>query len=421
MKTKRVTGYVRVTKKRVMGGVAFLGCRFNGSFVQLLCERRTLSNFSSVARMQLGSILEIEGFESESRNGTDVVIVEELKVVATPSRPYPLLENTSVNADRLSLLLSDDHALNRFQVYSEIISGLRAAFLGKGYREYSTGILESEFESGSAMPFVTRCHADGADYSLALTSEIKLKQLLAAGEGKAFEIFQSFRNEGIDQAHSPEFTLFEAYEIGGSFASMADNLEASLRSAATLAQRVALKPERWDKLDQPFERLEYAQACHEIIGIAADDVTLDRLCEIYPESFREGMSAFTWTFKLINRYIAPMLNRPTFLIGLPSNLSPLVKTSKENPRYAERASLLVRGVDVADVYTDETDVLTVTKALFEQSKTTGKEPSRKLIELLSYGMPPSAGVGMGLNRLFMAMDKRVSCIRDTILFPFYRA
>lgn len=421
METGQVAGHVRVTKKRVMGGVAFLECRFDGTFAQLLCERKTLPNFNSAAGVQLGSILEIKGHWGKSRNGTDVIVIDQLKAVTTPSKTYPLPENTSVDADRLSLLLADDHALNGFQAYSEITSGLRSAFLGNGYREYPTGILQPEFESGTARPFLTRCNADGADYALALTSEIKLKQLLAAGEGKVFEIFQSFRNEGVDQAHSPEFTLLEAYEAGGSLESMADCLEASLRLAAASAKRVALKPERWETLDQPFERLEYARVCEGIMGIAAEDVTLDRLCGLYPESFREGMSAFTWTFKFINRYIAPKLERPTFLTGLPSNLSPLVKASKTDPRYAERASLLIRGVDVADVYVDETNAATVTRALLEQSKATGKEPNRKLIELLAYGMPPSAGVGMGLNRLFMALDKRAPSIRDTIIFPFYGA
>jgi lysyl-tRNA synthetase class 2 len=420
MEIKQVSGYVRMTRRRVMGGVAFLEGRLNGRFVQLLCERKILANFTDASKAPLGAIMKVKGHEGKSRNGTDVIIVEALDIVAHPARPYPAPENTSAEADRLSLLLVDDLTFNRFQVQSEVTKRIRSAFHHEGYREYPTGTLQPVFEGGTAQPFLTRCAADGMDYALALTSEIKLKQLLAAGEARVFEIFQSFRNEGINASHSPEFTLLEAYEAGGGLDSMMVMLEMILRTAAGTAADVALDPERWDGLVRPFDRIDYALACQELLGFPAEEATLDNLIRLFPESFHMGMATFTWTFKLINRFIAPKLTHPTYITYLPSGLSPLVKAQDDDIRYAERASLLINGVDVADVYVDETDMARVEAALLEQSKLTGREPNRRFLELLAYGMPPSAGVGMGLNRLFMALDKKAPRIQDTILFPFYR-
>jgi len=286
-------------------------------------------------------------------------------------------------------------------------------------------VLQKFFEAGLAQPFITKCNANDTEYHLTLTSEVKLKKLLIAGYDRVFEILQSFRNEGISPMHSPEFSLLEIYGAGSDHAEMMTLLEEMIRSAVITDFPDLLSPvDREEEgrivmdFNAPYKRITFYEACAELLDIPESECDLPHLIEKFPDSFTEGMHRFTWVFKLINKYLGKYLTNPTFITRIPSGISPFVRTNKEDDRVSDRAVLVMNGMDIADVYCDENDKSLVKQAMIRQSEFTGRTHNRDYLELLDYGLPRTASVGLGLNRLFLAFRKNLpGNIKETMLYP----
>lgn len=422
-------GFARVLARRVHGGVAFLDARWNHETVQLMLRRGQTRDFEALRDLSLGSIVRFDGVKGTTRAGFPAVFVDAAEVTWRCARPLPDkhhgVSDERRQENRTGLLVVDDPTFRFTMAASDMATDVRRALLDDGFREFRTGVLQRFFEGGLAQPFTTVCRANGATYALSLTSELKLKRLIIAGADRVFDMAESFRNEGMDPAHSPEFTLLEAYAVGETCEGMMGLVERALRAAAASFFGWFPNAEDPDGLKAafaaPFRRLSFHEAYAQFVDPDGfDDVALDRLVARFPDQFAPGMNRFTWVMKAIEKFVVPELALPTYLTALPAELSPLVKRNRDRPGESERSFLAVGRAFVADLYEDESDPEPIRAALEEQSRVTGRPVNDGYLDALSFGLPPTAGIGLGMNRLLMAFLPLAGLpvhIRETMPYP----
>lgn len=416
-------GIGRIHTRRLHGGICFMSARWQERMVQLMFQRGHTENYEVLVAVPLGSFIAFSGVMTTTRAGTRAILVRTSELIARCERAMPdkqqAVSSERRYADHELLLVADDPTFRFALAMSDMTTAMRLALLEAGYREFATGILQERFEGGLAQPFTTTCRANGREYSLALTSEVKLKKLVIAGCERVFEITQSFRNEGMDAVHSPEFTLLEAYGVRQSCVDMMTLVERAVRSASERFHQHF--PQATDAPDRPFERVSFQDAyrlCVDERGFDKD--ALARLVALYPGQFTSGMPRFTWIMKVVERLMAPRLDGAVFLTDIPAGLSPFVRSDRNRPEISARAFLLVGGLFVADIYEDESDSSVIRAAMEEQSRLSGRPLNQRYLDLLAFGIPSTAGVGLGLNRLFMAFLPMAGLpmhIKETMLYP----
>ncbi len=422
-------GFARLLARRVHGGIAFLNARWNHETIQLMLCRDKTKDFEALRDLPLGSIVRFYGTKGTTHAGYPAVFVAEAQVTWRCVRSLPDKRHCAADErrqeSRTGLLVVDDPTFRFTMAASDMTTDIRLALLDEGFREFRTGVLQRFFEGGLAQPFTTVCRANGATYALSLTSELKLKRLIIAGADRVFDMAESFRNEGMDQAHSPEFTLLEAYAVGETCEGMMGLVERALCSAASSFFTWFPNAEDPDGLQAafaaPFCRLAFHQAYDRFVDSNGfDGGALDRLVARFPEQFASGMNRFTWVMKTIEKFIVPEITLPTYLTALPAELSPLVKQNPDRPNESKRSLLVVGRVSVADLYEDEASPELIRAALEEQTRVTGRPVNDNYLDALSFGLPPTAGIGFGMNRLLMAFLPLAGLpvhIRETMPYP----
>lgn len=429
-----LVGIARILRSRAHGGVQFATVRFMEQEVQLMFIRNETLGFEIVKDLSLGSLVEVKGELATTRSGQQVIKVHSVTLIAQSRRPLPdkwhgvAAENRYAN--RGLDFLANPAAFEFMLAVSEMTSAIRSSLREQGFREYNTGILQNYFEGGLARSFETRVRARNRVMSLSLTSELKLKRLIIAGITDAYEISESFRNEGIDNEHAPEFTLLEAYRVGATHKDMCLVLQSLVQSAAQvfISRWQYLIPKDDDRLLQlqawyssPFCFIPYHKACENIIG-AAHPLTLDWLIAHYPDLFSAEMPHRTWMMKCIEQLIVPKIDMPTFLTHIPADYSPLVRTNRNYPEFSDCAFFCAGKTCIADISEDETDPERIQRSMEEQSQFTNRPINTDYLSLLEFGIPSTAGFGMGLNRLYMAFLPLTSLpmsIKETQIFPIY--
>ena len=405
-------GYARLTSRRNMGKICFCDARFQGDQIQIIFGN-FLPNYQELIKIPLGSLLYIYGKKMVTKIGTPSLKIEQAEIRFAYEQLWPDkyhgLNSYLRYRKRVETLLVDEKYFAFVRNMSQALSIIRNILYEREFNEFVTGILHEKFEAGQARPFVTRCNANGKNLFLSLTSELKLKRLMISGFERVFEISQSFRNEGIDSVHSPEFTMLELYATDFDYQDMMKLLE-------NLVQTV-LKKLKINHDDVAFERISFRKAFEIYVGPWAN-CDLVKLVELYPDSFNLEMSQFTWLMKVIEKMIVPKIIKPTFLTELPARMSPLVKNDVEK-NISERAFLIANGLFLADVYSDENNVNKLKQAFIDQAEETGIDVNDEYLKLVSiFGMPKTAGIGLGLNRLFMLLlGDLPNNIKETMLYP----
>lgn len=406
-----VKGYGRLLARRHRGKVCFLDIRLHEERVQVRLIKGVSDCFDAFLRAPIGSLLWCEGVRGEGQTRREPMfdvhhgLVVHASSACAPDEWSERLLATTPREDRLTL---HDPSFAFTCFMSDALALIREGLRSMAFREVRTGVLQTFFEGGLARPFLTRGEATGTTYALALTSELKLKRLIMAGMDRVFEIAESFRNEGMSRYHSPEFTLLEAYGARLTCVELCDLLEGMVGCVTKMATRDYARPLQVDSggfdANGPFARVEFFDAYREYLDPQGfDDDALTRLTTQHPGKFKIGMPYFTWVMKAIEQLLAPQLPAACFLTGLPAGLSPLVRTTPHDPRVTERAFLFLRGLFVADLYEDEYHVDVVRAAMMAQAETMGREPNRSYLDALSrHGIPPTAGMGVGIDRLLMA-------------------
>jgi lysyl-tRNA synthetase, class II len=420
------SGLARIIIKRDLGKILFWKARFNGDTIQFKVKKENLGNFDDLRSLHPGSCVFLQGIKCITQKGEHSIDVRKARVETQCHKimpdKYHGLQQIRRYENRMIDLMINQSTFDFFLTISNATYRIRNFLYGKGFREFNTGVLQEFFEAGLADPFITTCNANQKKYSLNLTSELKLKQLVISGYERVFEIMQSFRNEGISSVHSPEFTLLEVYQQSADYKDMMSLVEKMI--AYTIKEEypdgksyISGNNEGYTiDFTPPYCQISFFEACKWLLDLK--DCNLQKLVDRFPESFNRKMHRFTWVFKLIEKYISPYFTNPTFLTEIPSGISPFVKTNSEFPDVSERAVLLVDGMNIADIYTDENDFSTIEKEMIRQASFTNREHNRPFLELLEHGMPPTAGVGLGLNRFFLTLRNDLpSNIKETILYP----
>ena len=430
----------RITSMRVMGRAAFLDLRDASGVVQAMLRQNVLgADYELLFDLDLGDFLGVAGRMMRTRTGQPTIEAQSLTILAKGMRPLPekwhgLRDVETRYRQRYLDLIANPEVADIFTQRSRIISGIRRFFDGRGFVEVDTPILVPIPAGAHARPFVTHHNALDEQLYLRIATELYLKRLIVGGLDKVYEIGRVFRNEGIDQDHNPEFTLLESYEA---YADYNDVMELVESLVSALAQdlygkmQVAAGNDTVIDFTPPWPRLSLPAELERRSG-----VDLDR----YPDAESLTRKAADLGLqpgpreargrlidKLLSVYVEPHLLQPTFLIDYPEDMSPLAKGRPDKPGYVERFEAFANGMEIANSYTELNDPA-VQRARFaaqerQRDAYNDDEADRTdadFLTALEYGMPPTGGLGIGIDRLVMLLTGQ-DTIRDVLLFPQMRS
>ncbi len=428
----------RIMLKRSFGKLVFATIQDASGRIQLFVDARRLDpeDFERFADLDVGDWVGASGRVITTKKGELSVAVEEFVLLAKALRPLPEkwhgLTDTELRSRRryLDLIMNEESrrvAVTRVRIVSE----LRRQFVERGYLEVETPVLQTQAGGALARPFVTHHHALDLDMYLRIATELHLKRLVVGGLERVFEIGRVFRNEGIDATHNPEFTMLESYEALADYLdimAMVEEIFAAVAEVATGSTVVSYQGRQID-LTPPYRRVRHLDAVREAVGedvsydMAMDDLrTLARRHGVEPE---EGWGHGKIFDELFEELVADQLWEPTFVMDHPKEISPLARVHRDDPHVTERFELFIAGSEYANAFSELNDPIDQRHRFEAQAraKAAGDEEAHPIdvdyIRALEYGMPPTGGLGIGVDRLVMLLTDR-SHIREVLLFPTLR-
>jgi len=398
--------------------------------------------------LDLGDWIGVEGPLFRTRTGEITVRVERWELLSKSLRPLPLGKaeedpetgETVIHSgfsdvesryrQRYADLAVHPHVREVFQARSRIITAVREFMDSEGFLEVETPALQPLYGGASARPFVTKHNALDRTMYLRIADELYLKRLIVGGFDRVYEIAKDFRNEGIDRTHNPEFTMLEFYQAFADYQDMMDLVERLMVHLVDRAvgSRTVKFQGRELRFEPPFRRIRLLDALGEAMG--EDPLGLPEE-ELRDRAYRlrlpelEGAGKGKLLDKLFEALVQDHLQQPTFVTDYPRELSPLAKIHRDNPELTERFELFVAGQEVANAFSELNDPLDQRARFQEQAglRARGDDEAQQVdedyIRALEYGLPPTGGVGMGIDRLTMLLTDQAS-IRDVILFPVLR-
>ncbi|MDO5727410.1 MAG: bifunctional lysylphosphatidylglycerol synthetase/lysine--tRNA ligase LysX [Bowdeniella nasicola] len=425
----------RIVRMRDHGGVMFVDLREGTAEYQVLLTRsQTLTSFRRWA--DLGDLISVCGTLTTSRSGQPSLEAESWQMAAKclvpPPNKYLGLADpeTRVRNRHIDLALNTT-PMQRLQARSRAVAALRDVLHAEGYMEVETPILQTVHGGANARPFTTHINAYDTDLSLRIAPELFLKRLEIAGFPRVFEIGRNFRNEGADNTHNPEFTALEAYAAFGDYTSMRLLTQRLIVAAATALRGEASAPgpngEVID-LSGTWRHVTVHAAVSEATGetITADTPAclLQRLCADHGITTPADATAGALVTELYEELVEPVTITPTFYLDFPVETSPLTRPHRNDPRLAERWDLVACGMELGTAYTELTDPVDQRQRFVAQSllqaagDAEAMEVDEEFLRALAFGMPPTGGLGLGVDRLVMFLLG--ANIRDTLAFPFVR-
>jgi lysyl-tRNA synthetase class 2 len=387
------------------------------------------------ALLDIGDIVNVRGTLFKTRTGELTVLVQAYTLLAKCLHPLPEkwhgLQDVELRYRRRYLdLIMNPEVGEVFRLRGRMIAEIRRFFDARGYVEVETPMMQPIPGGALARPFKTFHNALGIDLYLRIAPELYLKRLTVGGMEKVYEINRNFRNEGISTEHNPEFTMLEFYEAYSDFYDMMNLTEELLHSLCMTLLNGEEFPygEQVISFRKPFARLKYMDAVVTHSGLAPG--RFERPKEVI--SFAAGLApespplSYAKALDLIfDKLVKPRIIQPTFVTNLPKEISPLAKASRDNPEETERFELIVAGMEIANAFSELSDPQEQRRRFEQQAeeKKTGNEESHWIdldyVQALEYGLPPTGGEGIGIDRLTMLLTNRKS-IREVILFPLLR-
>jgi lysyl-tRNA synthetase class 2 len=443
LETDATTGHTvglagRVVHLRNTGKLCFASLQSgDGSRIQAMVSlaevgEESLTEWKDL--VDLGDHLFVSGEVISSRRGELSVMVREWKMAAKTVRPLPnlhseLSEETRVRQRYLDLI-SREAARQTVRSRAKTVAALRSTFAGHDYIEVETPMLQTIHGGASARPFVTHSNAFDTELFLRIAPELFLKRAVVGGIERVFEINRNFRNEGADSTHSPEFAMLEAYQAYGDYNQMADLTQQLIQDAAFAISGSHIV--EWaDGTDYDFggdwDRISMYESLNAASGWT---VTVDTsLAELKAKADKVGVEVGQptpgkYVEELWEHFVKGDLHRPTFVMDFPVDTSPLVRDHRSKPGLVEKWDLYVRGFELATGYSELVDPVIQRERFIEQARlgAAGDLEAMRLDEeflrALEHGMPPTGGMGMGIDRLLMALTGLG--IRETILFPLVK-
>lgn len=430
----------RVRRFRDFGGVGFVDLTDGGVTVQVLVDRaRVDSTWSTIRRnLDVGDLLVVDGRWGNSRTGTESILARRVTVAAKALQPVPYsgFENPEQRLRRRSLdLLVHPHGMDLLRQRSQAVDTVRRLLQEEGYREVETPVLNTVHGGASARPFRTFINAYGMDLTLRIAPELYLKRLLVAGSGPIFEVARNFRNEGADATHNPEFTSVEAYAAHGDYNTMRVLTRDLIIEVATAihGEPVAVRPdgnggETRIRLDHEWPVIPVHQAVSEATGTLLTSHTpleeVRAVASAHSVHWSEEMTAGEVVLELYDELVEGQTTLPVFYTDFPLETSPLTRTHRTDPKLSERWDLVAFGAEIGTAYSELVDPVDQRNRLTEQSyKAAAGDPEamevdENFLTALEYAMPPTGGLGIGVDRMIMMLTG--TNIRATLAFPFTR-
>lgn len=444
LENSQVTVAGRVMSWREHGSLIFSHIQDQQGRIQLYIREDSLADtssteqrlgFSDLGLLDVGDIIEATGKVTKTQKGEISILPEKIKILTKSLRPLPdkwsgLKDQEKIFRQRyLDTIMNPDHRW-RFAKTAELVFAIREFLNAKGFLEIKTPILQPLYGGGMAKPFTTKVNALNVDYYMAISHELYLKRLITAGFDNVYNIAGYFRNEGIDRTHNPEFQMLETMSAYNNYEYNMNLIE---EMYAYISNKVFNKTkfmvneqevdfgnawERMDMLDAvkkytevDFNQIKELETAHKVLG--------ERSIDARPTSIGEAMVA------LFEAEVEEKLIQPTFITGHPVEISPLAKKRSDDPRFVERFEIFIGGIEGGDNWTELNDPLELYERFKDQvdKRAAGDDEAHPMdvdfLEMMEYGMPPTTGLGPGIERLAMMMTE-TEYIDDVLFFPMLK-
>jgi len=446
---KQVTITGRLNAMRRQGKIGFANVADESGRIQLYVRKDELGeeNYELFKLLDLGDFIQVDGVCFLTQRGEFSVKVDKITILGKNLRPIPTVKEKIVDGEKkrydefadielryrkryLDLLLNPQIKQN-FVLRAQIIREIRHYLDEKGFLEVDTPILQPLYGGAFARPFVTHHNTLDMDLYLRIAIELYLKRLIVGGFEKVYEIGKTFRNEGMDRNHNPEFTLLELYQAYVDFHDIMELTEGMVKHVAEKVLNTGVIEFQGQKIDlsAKWRRASMIELIEEETGFDVSELDLEKLKGFCTEKGIE-IDATATAGKLVEEifehFVEPKLIQPTFVYDFPKDVSPLAKAKPENPKLAERFELFINGDEYANAFTELNDPIDQRSRLEAQSKlrdmgdVEANVVDEDFLEALEYGMPPTGGLGIGIDRLVMLLTNNTS-IKEVILFPQMKA
>lgn len=425
----------RIMTKRRMGKLMFIHLSDGSDAFQVLLKRDALGEtaYNAAKLLDLGDIIGVKGMLFTTQAGEKTVDVASWdllsKAIRQPPEKWHGLQDQEERYRRRYLdLMSNPESRARFDKRHKILLGIRNFLASRGFVEVETPIMQGQAGGATAKPFYTHHNALDREMALRIAPELYLKRLIVGGFDKVFELGKDFRNEGIDRTHNPEFTVLEVYEAYGDRTSMKNLIEGLLPYLCDTVLGTRQVPYGEDgeiiNFEPPYREVAQQDLIKERMG--ADWFELDyptaraRAAEAGLELVPEIVDMLTLSHEVYDKLIEKTLRQPTFVTRIPKQYVPLAKACPDNPDLVDVFEFVVAGKELCPGYTEQNDPDAQRAAFARQVEADAEPLDQDFVEALEYGMPPTGGLGMGIDRLVMFLTG-TEAIRDVILFPQMKA
>ena len=424
----------RLMTIRGHGKTSFAHIEDEAGRIQIYVRRDDVGEeiFNLFQLFDIGDIIGVHGPVFKTRTGEITVMVETVTLLSKSLRPLPekwhgLRDKEIRFRQRYLDLIMNPEVKEAFRIRTEIIKALRSFLDERGFLEVETPVLQPIYGGASARPFITHHNALDVDFYLRIADELYLKRLIVGGFEKVYEFAKDFRNEGMDRTHQPEFTQMELYQA---YIDYKDLMKLVEEMISTVAQQVLGKMEieyqgQNINLAPPWQRMTLFEAIQKYTDIDLYGKNIEELRAFCDERGLEpddGLGEGKLIDEIYSELVEPNLIQPTFITDHPVEMSPLAKRHRENPNLTERFEPVMGGGEIGNAFSELNDPIDQRERFMQQQKLleAGDEEAQVLDEdflrAMEYGMPPMAGLGIGIDRLAMLFTNSPS-IRDVILFP----
>ncbi|WP_440940599.1 lysine--tRNA ligase [Immundisolibacter sp.] len=429
----------RIMTRRLMGKASFVHLQDSSGRLQAYVQRDVIGQepYAAFKQLDLGDIVGVTGTLFRTKTGELTVRAESVRLLTKALRPLPdkwhgLQDSERRHRQRYLDLIVNDEARRTFAIRSALVTGLREWFVGEGFLEVETPLMQPMPGGAVARPFVTHHNALDMTLYLRIAPELYLKRLVVGGFEKVFELGRNFRNEGLSTRHNPEFTMLEFYQAYADYRDLMDLTERLMRDLATRVLGTTALTYQGQPIDfgQPFARYTLPEAITAYLPRATPALLADldaarALALELGLVVKDDDGLAQVQLELFEKVVEEQLIQPTFVTDFPVEVSPLARRRADNPALTERFELFIAGRELANGFSELNDPEDQAARFLEQAarKAAGDEEAMYFdadyVEALEYGLPPTAGEGIGVDRLAMLFAD-VTSIREVILFPHLR-
>ncbi len=425
----------RIMSKRIMGKASFCNIQDLKGNIQSYVARDSIGEepYAEFKKYDVGDIVGIEGEVFKTKTGETSIHAVRITLLSKSLQILPEKYHGLVNTDlryrqRYTDLIMNEEVRDTFIKRSKVISAIRRYLDSQGFMEVETPMLVSNAGGAAARPFETHFNALDEDLKLRISLELYLKRLIVGGLERVYEIGRVFRNEGLDTRHNPEFTLMELYQAYTDYNGMMDLTENLYRYVAKEVLGTTTITYRGTEMDlsKPFERITMVDAVRKYAGVDFTEIhTLEEARAIAKEkgvAYEERHKKGDILNLFFEEFVEEHLIQPTFLMDHPVEISPLTKRKPDNPEYVERFEFFMNGWEMANAYSelndpiDQRERFRMQEEQFANGDEEANHTDEDFLNALEIGMPPTGGIGYGIDRMVMLMTDSPA-IRDVLLFP----